>query len=118
MLARLLFLSQTVGGGGYVSKARTSATGLALIVCCLVGCGDSDVPSAPRVFSLSPKRAALTTFQTQQFQAIQRNDAPVSWEVDGVPGGNAIVGTITNSGFYSPPRAGGIHIVNRPQRHQ
>ena len=111
MLARLLFLSQTVGGGSYASKARTSASGLALIVCCLAGCGDRDVPSAPRIFSLSPKRAALTTFQTQQFQAIQRNDAPVSWEVDGVPGGNAIVGTITNSGLYSPPRAGGIHIV-------
>jgi hypothetical protein len=74
-VARLLFLSQTLGGGGYVAKARTSAIGLALIVCCLIGCGDSDVPSAPRVLSLSPKRAALTTFQTQQFQAIQRNDA-------------------------------------------
>lgn len=110
MLARLLYLSQTRGGSSY-AKARPSASGLALIVCCLTGCGDGEILSVPRIFSLSPMRAALTTSQTQQFQAIQRNDTPVSWEVDGIPGGNAIVGTITNSGLYSPPRAGGIHIV-------
>lgn len=35
----------------------------------------------------------------------------MSWEVDGIAGGNAAVGIITNSGLYSPPRTGGIHVV-------
>lgn len=78
---------------------------------CLLGCGLRDLPPGSQTFYVSPKRVALTTSQTQQFQITQFGGTPVSWEVDGILGGNASVGTITANGLYSPPRAGGIHIV-------
>jgi hypothetical protein len=59
--------------------------------------------------TVSPKRAAVTvTTQTQQFTA---SNGAVTWSVDSVVGGDATVGTITTSGFYTPPATPGTHIV-------
>jgi hypothetical protein len=51
--------------------------------------------------------------QKQQFNASIGGHAAasVAWEVDGVPGGNGVVGTISAEGLYSPPNAGGTHTV-------
>jgi hypothetical protein len=59
--------------------------------------------------TVSPKRAAVAaTTQTQQFTSSAAN---VTWSVDRVTGGNATVGTISASGLYTPPAAGGTHII-------
>jgi hypothetical protein len=59
--------------------------------------------------NVSPKRAAVTvTTQTQQFTS---SNGAVIWSVDSVVGGDATVGTITTSGFYTPPATPGSHTV-------
>jgi chitodextrinase len=70
------------------------------------------VPTAGGVsFALSPRSAALTLSQSQQFS----NNAPLgtvlSWSVDGVAGGNSSIGTISSSGLYTPPAVAGTHSV-------
>jgi len=58
---------------------------------------------------VSPKRAAVAAVtQTQQFTC---SAADVTWSVDGIVGGNASMGTISASGLYTPPAAGGTHTV-------
>jgi hypothetical protein len=59
--------------------------------------------------TVSPKLAAVTaSTQTQQFTSSPSN---VTWSVDGVAGGNTTVGTISNTGLYTPPATGGSHTV-------
>ena len=59
--------------------------------------------------TVSPKRAAVVvSTQTQQFTSSAAN---VTWSIDGVPGGNASVGTITATGLYTPPAGAGVHVV-------
>ena len=59
--------------------------------------------------TVTPPRAALVVItQTQQFACSVAN---VTWSVDGVPGGNASVGTINANGLYTPPAVGGIYVV-------
>src|SRR5207245_4287156 len=58
--------------------------------------------------SVTPRTAALTFTQTQQFTASNNN---VVWSVDGVVGGSTSVGTISPSGLYSPPSSVGTHTV-------
>lgn len=112
MILRLLWLLRSATGrrADIPMSGRSGLPGL-MLMACLTGCGTGDLPSAPRSLSVSPKRAALTVSQTQQFRAAQSIDAPVLWEVDGIPGGNARVGTISDSGLYSPPRSGGTHAI-------
>ena len=65
--------------------------------------------------SLSPKRAAVTLSQTQQFAAIVSNDPQnhgVSWSVDGVIGGSTTVGTISSAGLFTPGAQAGVHTVS------
>lgn len=61
----------------------------------------------------SPKRAALTTAQAQQFTPNVTGTANpgVNWFVDGVQGGNATVGTISTGGLYTPGSSAGRHSV-------
>ncbi len=62
--------------------------------------------------SVSPKLAAVVVAtQTQQFAASVSGSSGVTWSVDGVPGGNATVGTISAAGLYSPPSTAGTHTV-------
>jgi len=59
--------------------------------------------------TVSPKHAAVVvSTQKQQFTC---SDANVTWSVDGVPGGNATVGTISASGLYTPPAIAGVHVL-------
>jgi len=69
--------------------------------------------SGPTNVAVSPRRAVLTVTQAQQFLAtIQDISNPsVNWAVDGIPGGNAAVGTISSSGLYQPPATSGSHNV-------
>lgn len=85
----------------------------------LWGCAGS--ASAPPVtptltVSISPPMAAVAaTTQIQQFMATVTGDTTdfsVNWSVDGVVGGSTTVGTISQSGFYTPPGTGGTHTVS------
>jgi hypothetical protein len=55
--------------------------------------------------SVSPTSASLTTGKTQQFSASVSGttNTSVTWEVNGVQGGNTTVGTISTSGLYTAP---------------
>lgn len=101
---------------------RARVAGLAALTALVLGaCGgggggsssSSGTTSTDIVVSVSPRRAALTVSQMQQFSATLTNTTTtsVTWSVDGVSGGNATVGTISGSGLYTPPSAAGTHAI-------
>jgi hypothetical protein len=55
--------------------------------------------------TISPTSATVTAGGTQQFTATVQNasNTAVTWQVNGVAGGNATVGTISSSGLYTAP---------------
>ena len=63
--------------------------------------------------TLTPKRAAVTTSQGQQFTATVTDpqNGGVSWSVDGVNGGNSTVGTVSTTGLFTPGSQIGVHSV-------
>jgi hypothetical protein len=73
------------------------------------------VTQASLSVTVSPKRSALTTSQTQQFAATVTNDpqnAGVSWSVDGNTGGNTTTGAISSTGLFTPGSQPGQHTVS------
>jgi hypothetical protein len=75
------------------------------------GCGTSGSPPGPPVspsnvsVTVQPTSASVLLGGTQQFQAIVTGSSTtsVTWEVNGVSGGSASVGTISASGLYTAP---------------
>ena len=71
--------------------------------------------SSSIVVSISPKRAAVTTSQPQQFSATVTGNptTTVNWSVDGTPGGTAAAGTISANGLYTPASGTtpGVHVA-------
>jgi hypothetical protein len=59
----------------------------------------------PVTVQVSPATATVQTGQTQQFTAsvAYATNTNVTWEVNGVAGGNATVGTISVAGLYTAP---------------
>jgi hypothetical protein len=57
--------------------------------------------------TVSPSSATLGFGQAQQFTA----NASVTWDVDGIAGGNATVGTISTGGLYTAPGTAGTHTI-------
>jgi chitodextrinase len=62
--------------------------------------------------TISPRNAALTLSQAQQFTTNAPGGTTLTWGVDGMPGGTGTVGTISPSGLYTPPASGGTHTVS------
>jgi chitodextrinase len=62
--------------------------------------------------TITPRNAALTLLQTQQFTTNAPGGTTLTWSVDAVAGGNSTVGTISASGLYTPPASGGAHTVS------
>jgi RHS repeat protein/IPT/TIG domain-containing protein len=65
-------------------------------------------------FSVMPSTALVGPRGTVQFTASGNGSSPVRWSVDGVAGGDALNGTITNDGLYVAPavlRAGSVTIT-------
>src|SRR3979490_1978374 len=79
------------------------------------GCGSGNGAGTQiTAVNISPVRAAVVAVtQTVQFKATVTGDPTnsVTWSVDGAAGGNSAVGTISSSGFYTPPASGGAHRV-------
>jgi len=63
--------------------------------------------AVPASVTISPASATVAVGGTQQFTATVQNtsNTAVTWQVNGVAGGNATVGTITSSGLYTAPGA-------------
>jgi hypothetical protein len=55
--------------------------------------------------SLSPLSVTVGAAQTVQFAASGAGSSSISWNVNGIIGGNDTVGRITASGFYTAPAA-------------
>lgn len=94
-----------------------SSVGVVLAIESFVACGGGgSTPSPPHAtVTVSPKVAAVAaTTQSQQFTATVTgnvSDLSVTWSVDGTTGGNSAVGTISSTGLYVPPAAGGAHTI-------
>ncbi|MBI4747012.1 MAG: IPT/TIG domain-containing protein [Acidobacteria bacterium] len=85
------------------STARVQITATSLAVPRLTKTADVTLVGSIQV---SPASASLVTEQTAQFNAVvlpQGTVDQVTWSVNGAPGGNATVGTISGSGFYTAP---------------
>jgi arylsulfate sulfotransferase len=52
-------------------------------------------------FTISPDGAAIATAATQQFSLSPTVSGTATWYVNGIPGGNSSVGTISSSGLYT-----------------
>ena len=63
--------------------------------------------------TISPTSAMVAINTNQQFtaQVTGTTNTAVTWSVDGVTGGDASVGTITNTGTYTAPAGAGNHTV-------
>lgn len=70
--------------------------------------GNSSVTIQP--LSISPARASVTLSQMQPLQVPRLANSDVAWSVDGIPNGNATVGSIS-SGVYTPPGIAGRHLI-------
>jgi len=60
---------------------------------------------------ITPRNAALTQSQTQQFATTAPIGTSINWSVDGIAGGNIAVGSITSAGFYTAAKVPGSHNV-------
>jgi hypothetical protein len=63
--------------------------------------------------AILPPAATIITGGTQQFSGYINNvtSTALTWSVDGVSGGSATVGTISNTGLYKGPSAVGAHTI-------
>lgn len=93
-----------------------------VLIAALVSCGCGGTFSGPQAtvtqsisLSLHPKATSVVTLtQPQLFSATVVNDRSnegVIWSVDGLPGGNNSIGTISPAGLYTPPLTPGTHTV-------
>src|SRR5437588_12423196 len=85
-----------------------SVAGLAVAFSGCGGAGSSTVPPPQSVtVTLAFSSSSLLLGNTQQFTATVKgtSNTAVSWTVNGVSGGNSIVGTISTTGLYSAPQA-------------
>jgi len=63
--------------------------------------------------SITPAAASIALNATQQFTAtvIGNSNQNVTWGVDGIPGGNSTIGTISATGLYTAPVLIGTHTI-------
>ena len=80
-----------------------------LVVLTMSACGGGGNPPTPNnpTVTVSPATANVQEGSQQQFTATvsNTNDTTVTWQVNGITGGNATVGTITSAGLYTAPAA-------------
>jgi len=92
-------------GSGTFSTGPLTATTSYTLTC--AGTGGTSGPSSATVtvsngaVGLSPPIAAIALLQSQQFAATVPGGGLANWAVDGIPGGNSTVGTVTGAGLYT-----------------
>src|SRR5436305_321716 len=103
------------GDRGFKPKIKTFLTscmffvGVGVTALGSAGCGVGSTAQVPIPVSvtISPTSATVAAGGTQQFSATVQNtsNTAVTWQVNGVAGGNATVGTISSAGLYTAPAA-------------
>ena len=90
----------------YALNLTLFAASLALAVSVVNGCGGSAINPADQAHFTALSASATTIRVNQQIQftspALQYG-TPLSFYVNGVPGGNAELGTVDNNGLYTAP---------------
>ena len=101
----------TISGTGLYTAPAT-VSDLFTVTVTAVSAADSSKTAAATVtvappISISPTTASVQAAQTQQFASSVTfsSNTRVSWQVNGVAGGNSTVGTITSAGLYTAPNA-------------
>ncbi len=76
-----------------------------MLVLALAACGNNNNPPNNPSVTVSPATANVQEGSQQQFTATvsNTNDNAVTWQVNGVTGGNTSVGTISATGLYTAP---------------
>ncbi len=69
--------------------------------------GDPPPPPPPITVTVTPTTASLVTGATQAFSAsvAGSSNQEVGWDVNGIAGGNAALGTVSAAGLYTAPAA-------------
>ncbi len=82
----------------------TASAAILLLTLAACGGGGNNPPVVPSV-TVSPATANVQEGSQQQFTALvsNTNDNTVTWQVNGVTGGNTSVGTISGTGLYTAP---------------
>lgn len=109
-----------------MSAARRSAVSAAAMLVLLAanlvsGCsggGGAAEPAPPAagpqiVVTVTPAVASITSIQSQQFRGSVANstNSSITWMVDGIPGGDSIVGFISTDGLYTPSAREATHTI-------
>jgi len=101
--------STKVRGRSYLTRTPSHWCPLLLLVASFLGCVGLVVPPQPPpsniTVTVAPATASVLLGEMQTFTATVSNTAntSVSWSVNGIPGGNATVGTIDAGGVYAAP---------------
>jgi len=74
-----------------------------LISCMLAACGGGSSGSSSGSLTLSPASASVAAGSTQLYSVINGNGDPITWQVNGIAGGDSSIGTISGSGLYTAP---------------
>jgi uncharacterized protein (DUF1800 family) len=84
------------------NKWQSGAPGLclAMVTVAVTGCGFSlNEAAIEKLSAIQSNGNNLRVTQTMQF----KTEAPVVWSVNGIPGGNTDLGTISSTGVYTAP---------------
>ena len=106
--------SGPLGSGGTRTTSAVHATTAYSLTCS--GPGGSSLPVSAQLtvssvaMGLAPAAAAITLTRTQQFIATVPGGGAATWTVDGIPGGNTSVGTVSSTGLYTAGSAG-LHSI-------
>jgi hypothetical protein len=88
-------------------RLQTEGLGLAVLVASLIGCGGNDTRTQQFRITISPSSVNVAAEASEQFSATVTGtpNTAVTWMVNGVAGGNATLGAITDAGLYTAPGA-------------
>ena len=84
------------------SPAMVTITALSVVDAASSASASVTILATP-VVTVAPPTASVMATKTQQFTATVSNNTPVNWQVNGISGGNASLGTVSASGLYMAP---------------
>ena len=103
----------TVSSGGLYTAPATAGGHTVTATSVADSTKSASASVAVLTMTIAPPSATLAPNGTQQFTATVQgtNNVGVTWQVDGLNGGNNSVGTITAQGLYTAPSQDGAHTV-------
>jgi len=94
-------------GSGTSDSPYVSGVGDVFMLYCTSGA------AAPTLVTVTPPSITMAAGTSEPFTATVQNNANlnVTWSVDGILGGNLLVGTIDSTGYYNAPNLPGTHTI-------